>query len=107
MPSLIKAQGVCGHTCIAIWWLSGEFTAFYFLINFSQSVSQSVSPDFSQSVSPDFSQSVSQSVSPDFRKAERQSVSKYEIFKFHSNLMECCRVDVKTFMSLAVPNQYC
>ena len=63
MPSLIKAQGVCGHTCIAIWWPSGEFTALYFLINFSQSVSQSVNPDFSQSVSQSVLISVSQSVS--------------------------------------------
>jgi len=35
-----------------------------------------------------------------------QSVENSEIFKFHNNLLEGLRVDQKTFLGLAMPNQY-
>ena len=30
-----------------------------------------------------------------------------EILKFHSNLMQSFKVDLKTFLGLAMPNKYC
>ena len=44
-------------------------------------------------------QSVSQSVS--------QSVVNRKILKFYNNLMQQFRVDLKTFLGLAMPNQSC
>ena len=46
------------------------------------------------------SEGISQSVS------QHKNVLNKKFLKFHNNLMQQCRVDLKTFLSLAMPNQY-
>ena len=40
-------------------------------------------------------------------QSDSQSVETYDFLKFHKNLMQRFRVDLKTFLKLAMPNQCC
>ena len=69
-----------------------------------QSVMQSVSRSVGRSVG----QSVGQSVGLSVGRSVSQSVdksAKYENFKIHNYFIERVRIDLKTFLGLAMPNQ--